>query len=103
MDRDTARALTDAGYMQVAEYVRQYGGDMPGTEKMLPASLGEAITLEMARVRDKVMPPYIAIGPGASFALSCMRLDLDRAAKSLAEGDVISMISIYKTLKEYKA
>lgn len=67
-----------------------------------PRSLGEALPQEMARVRDKVMPPYLEIGPVGIFALTCMRADLDRAAKALAEGDVVAMLAAYQSLKEYK-
>jgi len=55
----------------------------------------------MARVRDKVMPPYLEIGPTGQFALAMMRHDLDRAAKAMAEGDVVAMIDAYRALKEY--
>jgi hypothetical protein len=65
-------------------------------------SLGEALSREMARVRDEVMPTYIEIGPAGAFALAFMRQDLDKAAKALAEGDVVEMIRVYASLKEYK-
>jgi hypothetical protein len=66
-------------------------------------SLGEALPREMARVRDHVMPAYLAIGPVGGFALACMRADLDAAAKALAEGDVVEMIRVYDRLKGYEA
>jgi len=31
-----------------------------------------------------------------------MRRDLDLAARAMAEGDVVGMISAYKALKDYK-
>jgi hypothetical protein len=65
-------------------------------------TLGEALPREMARVRDVVMPTYMAIGPAGGFALAFMRNDLDRAAKALAEGDVVAMIDAYSRLKDYK-
>ena len=65
------------------------------------SSLGEELPKEMARVRDVVMPPYIEIGPPGLFALTMMRQDLDRAAKAMAEGDVIEMLRSYEALKEY--
>lgn len=71
----------------------------PTTQEAL--SLGEELPKEMARVRDKIMPMYLAIGPSGAFALAFMRRDLDRAAKALAEGDVVEMLSVYKSLKEY--
>ena len=66
-------------------------------------TLGEALPREMARVRDKVMPAYIEIGPPGAFALAVMRADLDRATKALAEGDVVAMLQAYNALKEYEA
>lgn len=68
-----------------------------------PNTLGEALPVEMARVRDEVMPAYIAIGPAGAFALAMMRADLDSAAKALAEGDVITMVRAYNSLKGYNA
>lgn len=70
-------------------------------EKFEGDTLGEALPREMTRVRDKVMPAYIEIGPPGIFALTMMRADLDRAAKALAEGDVAEMIRAYESLKGY--
>lgn len=65
-------------------------------------TLGDALPREMARVRDKVMPAYVEIGPAGAFALRFMAHDLDRAAKALAEGDIPEMVAAYQALKEYK-
>lgn len=67
-----------------------------------PESLGEALPREMARVRDKVMPPYRDIGPPAAFALAMMRQALDGAAKAMAEGDVVAMVRWYQELKGFE-
>jgi len=67
-----------------------------------PASLGEALPAEMARVRDKVMPAYLKIGDAGAFALAFMRRDLDAAARALAEQDVVAMLAVYKSLQGYK-
>lgn len=64
-------------------------------------TLGDALPREMARVRDEVMPAYIAIGAPGLIALTMMRADLDAAAKTLAEGDIPAMISAYESLKGY--
>lgn len=64
-------------------------------------SLGTALPREMARVRDEVMPAYAAIGTAGTFALMMMRADLDKAAKALAEGDVVEMLCVYESLKGY--
>ncbi len=63
------------------------------------ASLAEELPAEMKRVRDKVMPAYIEIGPPGAIGLAMMRADLDRAAKALASGNVIAMIQAYEALK----
>lgn len=65
-------------------------------------TLGDALPREMARVRDEVMPPYLEIGPAGRFAIAMMRVDLDRAAAALAEGDVVAMLRAYQALKDYK-
>lgn len=67
---------------------------------MTTTTLGEALPLEMARVRDKVLPFYLEIGLGGSFGAMTIRDALDRAARSLAEGDVVAMIHSYKELQE---
>lgn len=65
-----------------------------------PRTLGEALPLEMARVRDVVMPRYVEIGPVGQFALVLMRKDLDDAAKAMIEGDVIEMLRVYQSLRD---
>lgn len=68
-----------------------------------PLSLGEALPLEMARVRDKIMPQYIAIGPAGAFALAVMRVELNAAANAMIEGDVVAMMRAYQSLKDFEA
>ena len=65
-------------------------------------SLGTELPKEMARIRDVLMPQYLAIGSAGGFALAMMRRDLDLASKAMAEGDLVGMISAYKALKDYK-
>ena len=65
-------------------------------------TLGDALPREMARVRDEVLPEYVAIGPPGALAAAMMRADLDRAARVLAEGDVVAMIAVYESLKGWK-
>lgn len=64
-------------------------------------TLGDALPKEMARVRDEVMPTYGAIGPVGHFALSLIRTALDRAARAMAEGDVVEMLRAYEELKGF--
>ena len=65
-------------------------------------TLGDELPKEMARVRDEVMPAYLEIGPSGLPALMLMRRELDRAAKALAEGDVVAMIQALKSLKQFE-
>ena len=65
-------------------------------------SLADALPREMTRVRDEVMPAYIAIGPPGAFALAMMRADLDAAARALVEGDIVTMLRLYESLKGYE-
>jgi len=65
-------------------------------------SLGEALPKVMAYIRDTVIPAYESIGPTSIFAVSMMKLDLDLAARSMAEEDLVGMIKAYKSLTEYK-
>lgn len=64
-------------------------------------TLGDELPKEMARVRDVLIPQYQSIGPAGGFAIAMMRQDLDRAARALAEGDVVAMIEVYQDLKDY--
>lgn len=65
-------------------------------------TLGEALPKEIARVRDEVLPEYLAIGAPGQFAVTMMRADLDRASKAMIEGDLPEMVSVYQALKEYR-
>lgn len=65
------------------------------------ASLGEELPKEMARVRDVLMPQYLAIGPAGQFALTLMRAELDRATKAMADGNVVAMRRSYEALKDF--
>lgn len=64
-------------------------------------TLGEALPREIARVRDEVLPEYLAVGPSGMFAATMMRMDLDKASKAMIAGDLPAMIEVYKSLKEY--
>lgn len=65
-------------------------------------SLGEALPKLMARVRDKILPIYLEIGPSGAIAVILIRADLDRATKAMIEGDLPGMIRAYQALKEIK-
>lgn len=63
-------------------------------------TLAEALPAEMARVRDEILPQYVAIGPAGMFGATMIRRDLDEAARAMAAGDTVAMLRIYQTLKE---
>lgn len=68
-------------------------------------TLGEALPREMARVRDEILPQYLALRGMPNVIvepqIAIMRAELDRAAKALAEGDVVEMLRVHALLKEY--
>ena len=69
-------------------------------------TLGDALPREMARVRDQVMPAYLACQgmPNVMVepALAMMRASLDAAARAMIEGDVVAMLRCYEDLKGYE-
>lgn len=65
-------------------------------------TIGTALPIEMARVRDEVLAEYIGIGPSGAIAASLMRQSLDLAAMAMAEGDVVAMIRAYEDLKGWQ-
>ena len=64
-------------------------------------TLADELPKQMARVRE-LLPIYDAI-PTGIFAATMMRADLDRAAKAMAEGDIVEMIRVCKNLEGYSA
>lgn len=65
------------------------------------SSIGTELPKEMARVRDELLPLYDSIPTGV-FAATMMRADLDRAARALADGNILDIIRVYESLKAYK-
>lgn len=67
-------------------------------------TLAEALPREMTRVRDEVLPQFIALRGMPNVIVEpqimMMRADLDAAARALAEGDVVEMLRVYQSLKE---
>jgi hypothetical protein len=66
-------------------------------------SLGEALPIEMARVRDEVLPMHLEIGASGAFAAHAMRAALDDAAKAMISGDLVGMIAAYKSLQGFES
>lgn len=65
-------------------------------------SLAEALQVEIKRVREDVMPPYLEIGAPGSIAVAHMNYWLDVATKALAESDVIQCAIAYEELKGFE-
>lgn len=68
-----------------------------------PQSLADALPLEIARVRDQVMPLYLELGTAGGPGLALMRLELDAAARAMAAGDVVGMVKALHDLRGWKA
>lgn len=70
-------------------------------------TLGDALPREMARVRDEILPQYLALRGMPNVIvepqIAMMRASLDAAATAMARGDVVAMIRAYQDLKEYEA
>lgn len=70
-------------------------------------TLGDALPREMARVRDEILPQYLALRGMPNVIvepqIAMMRASLDAAAKAMARGDVVAMLQSYQDLKEYEA
>lgn len=65
-------------------------------------TLGDALPKEIARVRDEVLPEYVAVGPGGMFAASLMRRDIRDAELAISMGDTVEMIRVYERLKKWE-
>lgn len=61
-------------------------------------TLGEKLPEKIAFVRDELLPRYLEIGPAGAFAVTMIRLTLDRASKAMIEGDVVEMLRVYAEL-----
>jgi hypothetical protein len=65
--------------------------------------LADALMNEIRRVRDGIMPQYLAIGRSGVPALTLMRRDLDAAVRALAEQDATACLRCLEELKGYTA
>lgn len=64
-------------------------------------NLVQGLQAEIARVRDEVIPAYVAIGPAGSWAIGCMRRDLAAGEAAIGEGDAVAMLKQLALLREY--
>lgn len=63
-----------------------------------PATLAEALPIEMARVRE-VLGHYREIGPAGMFGAAMIEQDLRAADRAVMSGDVVAMLRSLKTLQ----
>ncbi len=66
------------------------------------STLGDELPKEIARVRDEVLPEYVALGQSGAFTATLMRKDLNEASRAMIESDLPAMIRIYESLKEWQ-
>ena len=64
-------------------------------------SLGEALPLEIKRVRE-TLKEYYKIGQAGAFGAMMIELSLQRADKIVIGGDIVEMLKAYKELQEIK-
>ena len=62
-------------------------------------SLAEALPKEQARVRE-VLGHYKAIGPAGAFGAAMIEVELAKADRAAASGDVVAMLRAFQSLKE---
>lgn len=65
-------------------------------------SLAEALPKEQARVRE-VLGHYKEIGPAGFFGASMIEVELAKADRAAASGDVVAMLRALESLKEINA
>ena len=67
-----------------------------------PQNLIDGLLYEMNRVRE-IIKEYESLPKGAGvFASTIMKIDIQRAEKSIRDNDVIEMMVCYTKLKEYE-
>jgi hypothetical protein len=60
----------------------------------------EGIQEECKRVREELIPRYESIGPSGMFGRAMLAMAVNEGEAAIASGDVVRMISAYKSLKE---
>ena len=64
-------------------------------------SLAVQLPKELSRVRE-IRDEYLSIGPPGMLAAEGMRHVIERAERAMAAGDIVEMLRVYQTLKEYE-
>lgn len=70
-------------------------------------TLAAALPREIARVSAKrerfrdMLKDHPELGLGMTFTIAIMQVDLDRAIKSCAQGDIVEMLAAHQALKDY--
>ncbi len=93
MDEDWEKRM----YRQLEDGPSQAGSG--SSARLGVSSLGEALPVEMARVRE-VLGHYKEIGPAGMFGAAMIEQSLRMADQAVMSGDVVAMIRAYQDLKE---
>lgn len=65
-------------------------------------TLGSQLPVEIARVRDEVLPVYEKLGDAGNFAVYGMRRDLAMAEKAIEIQDAVMMLRCYSALRGWE-
>lgn len=65
-------------------------------------TLAEALPHQMARVRDHILPAYVALGQEGEPYAGLMSMDLEAASQALASGDLIGMARVFDSLRDWQ-
>ena len=63
----------------------------------MPENLMGGLQQELTRCRE-LLKLYESIGPGGVFASVMLKLEIEKAEKSISDNDVIEMLRCYKEL-----
>lgn len=55
-----------------------------------------------ANRRRELLKQYEAIGPEGAFGAAMLKIDIERAEKAVASGDVVEMVGVYRELSQAK-
>jgi len=65
-------------------------------------TLGTALSAEIKRIIETVIPTYLELGIAGKPALLLMQREIDFAMEAMMEGDVVNMLSAYNALKVWQ-
>lgn len=68
---------------------------------MSTKTLADELMAEITRVRDRITPAYVKLGPAGEPALMMMRAAMDAAIRALAEQDGVSCLRLLEVLRGF--